>query len=78
MRRHTSTEPPDGVPAILIEVRAPTEQWGAVYRRVAEHMEAGVSIVCLYDRVSRMWAVHSAEHGPLGKPKRLSADSFPE
>jgi Uma2 family endonuclease len=37
----------------VFEVRSPTTRWGAVLAKAGEYLEAGVTLVCVLDDVSR-------------------------
>ena len=40
------------VPELVFEVRSPTDRWSKVLAKVAEYLDAGVSVVCVLDQVS--------------------------
>jgi Uma2 family endonuclease len=40
------------VPELVFEVRSPTDRWSKVLAKVAEYLQAGVSVVCVLDEVS--------------------------
>jgi Uma2 family endonuclease len=40
------------VPELTFEVRSATDRWSKVLAKVAEYLEAGVSVVCVLDQVS--------------------------
>jgi Uma2 family endonuclease len=42
----------DVVPELVFEVRSPTDRWAKILAKVAEYLEAGVSVVCVLDQVS--------------------------
>ena len=37
------------VPELVFEVRSPSDRWPGVLRKVAEYLEAGVGVVCVFD-----------------------------
>ncbi len=42
----------DVVPELVFEVRSPTDRWSKVLAKVAEYLDAGVTVVCVLDQVS--------------------------
>ncbi len=42
----------DVVPELVFEVRSPTDKWAKVLVKVAEYLDAGVSVVCVLDQRS--------------------------
>jgi Uma2 family endonuclease len=61
------------VPDVAIECRTPCEMWGTVFRRVVDHLKAGVPVACLLDYPSRTLSLFR----PNDLPKTLAAgDEF--
>ena len=61
---------PDGRADLAIESRIPPESWGDVFRRVVDHLKAGVPRACLLDHPSRTLSVFY----PDRLPRTLTAD----
>lgn len=53
------------VPELVFEVRSPTDRWSEVFAKVAEYLEAGVSVVCVLDQMSERAVVCRAEAAPV-------------
>jgi Uma2 family endonuclease len=51
----------DVAPELVFEVRAPTDRWGSILAKVAEYLEAGVSIVCVLDDMTECCHVYRNE-----------------
>lgn len=49
------------VPELIFEVRSPDDRWGRILAKVAEYLEAGVSIVCVLDQQSESCHVYCAD-----------------
>jgi Uma2 family endonuclease len=49
------------VPELVFEVRSPTDRWGAILAKVGEYLEAGVTLVCVLDDVSRSARVYRSD-----------------
>jgi Uma2 family endonuclease len=58
------------VPELVIEVRSPSDRWPEVLRKVAEYLEAGVSVVVVLDDDRR--SAHL--YGAGGMNRMLAAD----
>jgi Uma2 family endonuclease len=54
----------DVVPELIFEVRSPTGRWAKVLAKVAEYLEAGVSVVCVLDQISETVQVFGNEELP--------------
>lgn len=56
---------PDGYlevyPELVLEVRAPTDRWGAILTKVGEYLQAGVSVVCVLDQMTERCHVYRNE-----------------
>jgi len=48
-------------PELVFEVRSPTDRWGAIWRKVGEYLEAGVTVVCVLDQVTERCHVYRNE-----------------
>ena len=49
------------VPELVFEVRSPTDRWAKILHKVAEYLDAGVSVVCVLDQVSETVQVYRNE-----------------
>jgi Uma2 family endonuclease len=65
------------VPELIFEVRSPSDRWARVHTKIAEYLNAGVSVVCVLDERTQ-----SAHIFPADEPNRIvTADeelTFPE
>jgi len=52
---------PEVAPELVFEVRSPSERWPKLLGKVAEYLDAGVSIVCVLDPDARTAQVFDAE-----------------
>ena len=52
------------VPELVFEVRSPTDRWPRLIAKVAEYLEAGVTVVCLLDQVSATVHVYRVDEQP--------------
>lgn len=66
----------DVVPELVIEVRSPDDRWKRILRKVAEYLEAGVTIVCVLDPKTESAHVYSADDA-LTFPEVLPGFSVP-
>lgn len=48
-------------PELVFEVRSPTDRWSAILAKVAEYLEAGVSVVCVLDQMTERCNVYRNE-----------------
>jgi Uma2 family endonuclease len=53
------------LPELVFEVRSPTDRWTHVFAKVAEYLEAGVTVVCILDQMSERVLVYRAEEMPI-------------
>ncbi len=51
----------DIAPELIIEVRSPTDRWGAVFQKVGEYLTAGAQVVCVIDPDSETVQLHFAD-----------------
>lgn len=51
----------DVAPELVFEVRSPTDRWSAILAKVAEYLEAGVSVVCVLDQMTECCHVYRNE-----------------
>lgn len=58
------------VPELVVEVLSPSDRWPKVLRKVAEYLEAGVTVVVVLDDARRMAHVFGAD----GTTRMLGAD----
>jgi Uma2 family endonuclease len=69
------------VPELVFEVRSPTDRWGPILAKVAEYLEAGVTVVCVLDEMTEKCHVYrsddSAEVFPPEQELTI-ADVLPE
>ncbi|HTU19860.1 MAG TPA: Uma2 family endonuclease [Gemmataceae bacterium] len=49
------------VPELVFEVRSPTDRWSPILAKVAEYLEAGVSVVCVLDQMTERCHVYRNE-----------------
>jgi Uma2 family endonuclease len=49
------------VPELVFEVRSPTDRWGRVLGKVAEYLEAGVTVVCVLDQITERCLVYRSD-----------------
>ncbi len=49
------------VPELIFEVRSPTDRWSAILAKVAEYLEAGVTVVCVLDQMTERCHVYRNE-----------------
>jgi len=49
------------VPELVFEVRSPTDRWGPILAKVAEYLEAGVTVVCVLDQMTERCNLYRAE-----------------
>lgn len=49
------------VPELIFEVRSPTDRWSAILAKVAEYLEAGVTVVCVLDQMTARCHVYRNE-----------------
>ena len=61
---------PDVVPELVIEVRSPSDRWPQILAKVAEYLEAGVTVVVVLDDARREADVFGVE----GPRRRLGAE----
>jgi Uma2 family endonuclease len=64
--RRVSRRPlPDGyldvVLELVFEVRSPTDRWGQILAKVAEYLQAGVTVACVLDETTEKCHVYRAE-----------------
>ena len=56
---------PDGYldvcPELIFEIRSPTDRWSAILAKVAEYLEAGVTVVCVLDQMTERCHVYRNE-----------------
>jgi Uma2 family endonuclease len=52
------------VPELVFEVRSPTDRWSDILAKVAEYLEAGVSIVCVLDQMTERCHLYRNEEEP--------------
>ncbi len=52
---------PGVVPELVFEIRSPSERWPKLLEKVAEYLNAGVSVVCVLDPDTRTAQVFDAE-----------------
>jgi Uma2 family endonuclease len=56
---------PDGYldvcPELIVEVRSPTDRWSVILAKVAEYLEAGVTVVCVLDQMTERCHVYRNE-----------------
>jgi Uma2 family endonuclease len=52
------------VPELVFEVRSPTDRWSKLLGKVAEYLEAGVTVVCVLDQVSEAVQVFRMDELP--------------
>ncbi len=65
------------VPELVFEVRSPNDRWPAILRKVAEYLDAGVSLVCVLDEQTQTAHLFT----PDGPGQALAADdtlTFPD
>lgn len=55
----------NGAPDLAVEVISPTDRYSDVWRKVAEYLEAGTSMVLLVDPPNRKVWVQRAGHAPV-------------
>ena len=56
-------EPPEDLaipPDLMVEVRSPSDRWTAVYAKVGEYLESGVTAVVILDPATRTASVYRA------------------
>ncbi len=53
------------VPELVFEVRSPTDRWPLILAKVAEYLQAGVSVVCVLDQMTATCWVYRADEPPL-------------
>jgi Uma2 family endonuclease len=46
------------VPELIFEVRSPTDRWSTILAKVAEYLEAGVTVVCVLDQMTERCHVY--------------------
>ncbi len=68
---------PAVVPDLIIEVRFPSDRWPNILAKVAEYLEAGVSVVCVFDDDTRSVQVYDA-NGPARTLGEADFLEFPE
>jgi Uma2 family endonuclease len=49
------------VPELVFEVRSPDDRWGRILAKVAEYLEAGVTIVCVLDQMTERCHVYRTD-----------------
>ncbi len=49
------------VPELVFEVRSPTDRWSAILAKVAEYLEAGVTVVCVLDQMTEQCRVYRSD-----------------
>ncbi len=49
------------VPELIFEVRSPTDRWSTILAKVAEYLEAGVTVVCVLDQMTERCHVYRNE-----------------
>ncbi len=49
------------VPELVVEVRSPDDRWKRILKKVAEYLEAGVTIVCVLDPKTESAFIYSAD-----------------
>ena len=49
------------VPELVFDVRSPTDRWSVILAKVAEYLEAGVTIVCVLDQMTERCYVYRNE-----------------
>ncbi|HEY7425483.1 MAG TPA: Uma2 family endonuclease [Gemmataceae bacterium] len=49
------------VPELVFEVRSPTDRWGRILAKVAEYLEAGVTVVCVLDQMTEQGRVYRSD-----------------
>jgi Uma2 family endonuclease len=52
------------VPELVFEVRSPSDRWREILAKVAEYLEAGVTIVCVLDEQTQTAHVYHADQPP--------------
>lgn len=60
----------DAVPPLVCEVLSPSKTWPAMLEKVAEYLQAGVEIACIFDPDSRSVEVFRANR----RPETLTGD----
>lgn len=48
----------DVSPELIFEVRSPTDRWNVILAKVAEYLEAGVTVVCVLDQTTERCLVY--------------------
>ncbi len=51
-------------PELVFEVRSPSDRWPHIHSKVAEYLEAGVTVVCVLDQQTQRVHVYHAEQEP--------------
>src|SRR5581483_10520332 len=46
------------VPELVFEIRSPTDRWSAILAKVAEYLEAGITVVCVLDQMTERCLVY--------------------
>lgn len=49
------------VPELVFEIRSPTDRWGAILAKVAEYLEAGITVVCVLDQMTERCHVYRSD-----------------
>jgi Uma2 family endonuclease len=52
------------VPELVFEVRSPTDNWGQIFTKVGEYLEAGVALVCVLDERAQSAHVCHSDQPP--------------
>lgn len=71
----------DVVPELVFEVRSPTDRWGRILAKVAEYLEAGVTVVCVLDQMTERCVIYRAEEAVqivLPEQELILPDILPE
>jgi Uma2 family endonuclease len=49
------------VPELVFEVRSPTDRWGGILTKAGEYLQAGVTLVCVLDEMTRSARVYRSD-----------------
>lgn len=49
------------VPELVFEVRSPTDRWSAIWLKIGEYLEAGVTVVCVLDQMTERCHIYRNE-----------------